>query len=336
MARRSITIMITTLGAVLAMSASAGAVTIGSLAPPVVDNGGCGSCNQFQITTDPSSPSYEVPFDGLITSFSIRTGTITAADKISLMLTYQKTNTSYALKYISPPLAIPASSANGVATFALSVPVTAGWSLGLWGNTTTTPLSYIPSSFIAADTTGSYAILPAVGSTGGLQGSATSGHRINVTANVEHDADGDGFGDESQDCFPADPTRHGDCPDVTAPLISKLSSKNAKFKVSAKGAAIGKSTPKGTSLRVTLSEAASVKFVVQNAAKKKGRTIWRKVHSFSRQMAAGATSISYSGRYKSGKKAKSLRAGSYRVIATPTDRAGNKGPAKTARFTVVS
>ena len=48
-------------------------------------------------------------------------------------------------------------------------------------------------------------------------------YRVNVAATVEPDADGDGYGDETQDRCPTDPLTHDDCPPDTDPPQTGIS-----------------------------------------------------------------------------------------------------------------
>ena len=48
-------------------------------------------------------------------------------------------------------------------------------------------------------------------------GAKYDGIALAINAEVEPDADGDEYGDETQDCSPADPARHGDCTPPPSP-----------------------------------------------------------------------------------------------------------------------
>ena len=58
---------------------------------------------------------------------------------------------------------------------------------------------------------------PAPGETRGAVGAPDPGTLVNVSAVLETDTDGDGFGDETQDQCPTDATTQGPCPPVPAP-----------------------------------------------------------------------------------------------------------------------
>jgi hypothetical protein len=94
-----------------------------------------------------------------------------------------------------------------------------------------------------------------------------------LNADIEPDADTDGFGDETQDQCPTNSSTHGPCPtpappaatDTTAPVLSGLLLTNRIFKVDKSGSAA--TTPQGTVIRYQLSEAATVAFSVQKVTR---------------------------------------------------------------------
>jgi Ca2+-binding RTX toxin-like protein len=87
-----------------------------------------------------------------------------------------------------------------------------------------------------------------------------------------------------------------------------------------------KAVPAGTVLRYRLSEAATVAVDVLPA---KGTKFLARL---TRRAKAGARSLAFSGRMKG----RTLKPGSYRLLVRATDAAGNRSPARTVRFKVVS
>jgi hypothetical protein len=137
-------------------------------------------------------------------------------------------------------------------------------------------------------------------------------------ADVEPDADGDGFGDVTQDVCPSDATAQGVCPASAGPanaVISALKTSPKRFRAKS-----------GTTISFNLSLAADVKFVVSRsvAGRLKGKKCVRQtaknrkaklcrrftqVKSFTRTaQSSGANSFKYSS---------ALKVGTYRLIATP-------------------
>jgi hypothetical protein len=178
-------------------------------------------------------------------------------------------------------------------------------------------------------------------------------------ADVEPDADHDGYGDVSQDSCPSAATVHaGPCPLVATgsssagassqetdapPAITSFKAVPGRFRVKRGGAVISKKlVPAGTKLKLTLSKAATVAFAVEEKALcksakggKKCPPTFRVLHTFKRSLQQGASTVAYSGRYRRTGRTSSLGPASFRVTAVPTDATGLAGPPKRTSFTVV-
>jgi hypothetical protein len=144
-----------------------------------------------------------------------------------------------------------------------------------------------------------------------------------------------------------DASGSGGPPDVTAPRIRALRLKPRRFRAARRGGSV--SAALGARISYRLSEAANVRFRVQRRAAgrragrrcvkprrgnrgRKGCVRWvRQRGSFSRRGKAAANSLRFSGRL-AGRR---LRPGRYRLIAVPTDPAGNRGRAVRAGFRIV-
>lgn len=174
-------------------------------------------------------------------------------------------------------------------------------------------------------------------------GSLSSDTEVVFNADIERDADGDGYGDESQDSCPADATVQGACPggsssDTTAPEISKFKAKPKRFRVKKPGTTTTakQRTQLGTTLSYTLSEDADVTFTVKREVagrkvgseckrptegnrKKKRCSRYKDVATFSQSGVEGENKKVFAGRIGS----KVLRPDDYRVEATAKDAAGN-------------
>jgi hypothetical protein len=172
----------------------------------------------------------------------------------------------------------------------------------------------------------SYLFSPPLIAGGGPSTSHQSTGELLVQASIEPDADGDGFGDETQDQCPIQKTTQGPC-DTTAPTVSGLGVSNGTISYS-------------------LSETSTVSF--QLAKKLPGRKVGGKcVAQTSKNKAkrrcarfknAGAA---FSGSGNSGANqvtlpnGKKLRPGTYRLTMTAVDAAGNKSTT-TATFKIAS
>jgi hypothetical protein len=170
----------------------------------------------------------------------------------------------------------------------------------------------------------SYVFAPPLVDGAGQRGSTQVANELTVAATIEPDADGDGFGDETQDQCPSQATTQGAC-DNTPPGVRGLQVRNGKA-------------------FYNLSEAATVRFKLEK--KSPGRKAGKKCvkqtpknknkKRCSRFKAVGAA---FNGTGNVGPNqvtlpnGKKLKPGTYRLTMTVRDVAGNEATAKTT-FTV--
>jgi hypothetical protein len=160
---------------VAAAPALAAPVTIGSVtgshgAPAV-------QCiSALQLATAPSSPSYVVPFDGTITSWSVQ-GTAQAAP-VQLQVYRPVGPNQWRLVAETP---VRTAAANVVSTFSAKIAVKAGDILGRTG------LGCVYTSGVPADQVLTFGTHPAIGSVVTPDGPGASAWRLNVRAKVEPD-----------------------------------------------------------------------------------------------------------------------------------------------------
>jgi hypothetical protein len=95
--------------------------------------------------------------------------------------------------------------------------------------------------------------------TGG-NGLTGGGCEPQIQASVEPDADGDGFGDETQDGCPTNPLVQSTCPAAqpATPKPPDTTAPNATFRLDGKKPSLGTALKKGIKLRVSSNEAVSV------------------------------------------------------------------------------
>jgi TolB protein len=143
--------------------------------------------------------------------------------------------------------------------------------------------------------------------------------------------------------------------DRTAPVISRLSLTNRRFRVVRRGraAAARRRIPVGTAFRFRLSEPARIAFLIERRAagrrmagrcrrptlrNRTGRRCVRHltVLRFSRPGQAGRNRVPFSGRLGAGRPRRVLQSGRYRATVAATDAAGNRSRSRHARFEVVS
>jgi hypothetical protein len=171
---------------------------------------------------------------------------------------------------------------------------------------------------------------------------------------TQADADSDGVGDACDPTpnpppagttQPPAPTAQALVADVLRPAMRGMRVAPSSFEAANGGASL---TAVGTRVRYSLSEAATVRFGVERAAR--GRRVGRRCRrpsrrnrtrrpctryvrlrgSFTHAGQAGANSFGFSGRF-AGRK---LRPARYRLIGTASDAAGNKSRAVRARFRI--
>ncbi|MEA2426631.1 MAG: hypothetical protein QOF37_259 [Thermoleophilaceae bacterium] len=197
--------------AVLAGPGSAAAATqLGQVDPAATDSaGGYAGVSEMQVQTGVGSPPYAATSDGVITSWSINAGTGSGQAELRL---YRATSSAsqYVIAGVSGYQTLTTGRVN---TFPTQIPVQAGDKLGL----------KINGNPEAAGAGGSGDIAGFVGD--GSPGTSvslggTGAARMNESAVLEPDADRDGFGDETQDQCPSDPTTQGPCADLAVELTA--------------------------------------------------------------------------------------------------------------------
>jgi hypothetical protein len=164
-------------------------------------------CSQNLTRLQPTSPSnqYAIPFDGVITSWSFLGGSIVPSQmklKVGLVIP------SIALG-VNGESALETPAANTLNTFSTRIPVRALDVIGFYFPS--------PNSVRCADTSApGYADAFTAGDS--MPGAAAfpittePDVRLDVSAQLEQDADHDGFGDETQDQCPTNAATQGPCP----------------------------------------------------------------------------------------------------------------------------
>jgi sugar lactone lactonase YvrE len=114
--------------------------------------------------------------------------------------------------------------------------------------------------------------------------------------------------------------------DNTPPVISRLSFKPKRFHLKRRGRRRA-----GTRIRFRLSEAATVTF---NIDRRRGKR-WVHRLAFTRKRKGGRSSIRFAGRVRVRKKLYKLKPGSYRLVLSADDAAGNHAKRVSKRFRAV-
>ena len=174
--------------------------------------------------------AYTVPFPGVITSWSNQAPAVPGQVKFKV---YRRVDPTHFTAIGESAFESPA--ANVVSTFPTRITVASGDLLGMSTGATshscTRPASNHEISFSSAD--------PAPGTTIFMMASP-SDSQLDIAAVLEPDADGDGYGDETQDCDPTSASKATDCtaPEttITTGPRNRTRRKRARFEFSGEDA----------------------------------------------------------------------------------------------------
>ena len=298
----------------------------------------------------PSAPDGDpyaggAPVDGVITKFRTRIfGEGGAAATITLELAeVSRPNPGdedvavARLVVIGPTVTIPASDAleTPILEFGARLPVKKGQQLALEGTNMWATYNNSGDQF-------SYVMSPPLVAGQGPRGSIQATGELLVQADIEPDADGDGFGDETQDACTQDQARQaapcGPPTDLIKPTLGRISLSPRVFEEG-----------KRTRIRYRLSEDAAVTFRVEKVAtgrRVSGRCVKetrrnsarRKCKRFVKLRGAirdageeGSNTL----RWRARLRGKKLGNGDYRMTGRAVDNAGNRSAVRTRLFTIV-
>jgi hypothetical protein len=338
-----------------APAASQAATTIGQVNPSVPGGGGCDPGEAFTQSRSAGTVLDAAPSSGVITSWSTR-ASATPGQQVTLKTISRSGNPGAFTFTILGTSGVESLTPGTLNRFSTRIPIQAGQRIGY----------FVPAgpaggcTYDGVQNANEVAAGPTTGTPGGtftdLDGSAQK--LLNLEATLEADADGDGFGDETQDKCPGTAGSNGGCTasggsgnDTTKPSIGGLSFSNTAFRAASSGSVLSrkKRAPIGTKVSFKLSEAASVKFTVQRKTKgrkvsgkckspsrsnrrKKKCTLWKSVRgSFTVSGTAGKNTFTFNGRIGG----RALRRGSYRLSGTATDPAKNVSAPKRKGFRIV-
>jgi hypothetical protein len=191
-------------GALVAGTAPALAATpLGEVIPAGVASGGCTNCGQLQVSTAPGSAPYVVGLGGgVITSWTFHDVTAPTSAKLRLFAPGPGAG-QYTLLAETPYRSF---SAGETATTPTRIPVAAGVHLGV--AVTAADQDYI-TGYAGDHVSSNFDVAAPIGASELV---TTSDERhVNIAAVVEPDADHDGYGDDTQDKCPSDPSKQGTC-----------------------------------------------------------------------------------------------------------------------------
>jgi hypothetical protein len=349
--------------ALVAPAASNAAITIGQVNPATPAGGGnCVAQDVYTTRKSAATIINATQSPGVITSWSTR-ATDTAGQQ-AMLKTISQTGAPGAVTYtVQGTSDVQTLTPSSLNRFATRIPIAAGQGIGYFvANGADNSQSCV---YFSADNNNEAAAGPSTGQAGNsfTDVDGSSNRVVNLSATLEADADGDGFGDETQDRCPGVAGSNGGCTasggaggvDTKKPTIGSLSFSHTTFKAATSGGAFSSKTkkkkkvPTGTKVSFNLSEASSVKFTVQRKTKgrkvgskcktktranrkKKSCTLYKSVRgSFTVSGKAGKNSFTFRGRMGG----KALRRGSYRLSGTATDPAKNASVPTRKGFRIV-
>jgi hypothetical protein len=209
---------------VMAQRAPIGAATIGRLAP-----GGPFSCfpyAYFQEYVDPGNALYSVPYDGVVTSFAHYAGA-TAGRIQALFFVPTTPEFTYNLAHRSTTVSVTPNVLN---VFPARIAVHAGEILSLRlvdANQRCFGTGGLVDQAAGQPFTDTQASL----NTSDPAGFTNSHVFVNISAVVEPDQDGDGYGDVTQDACPQLATAHDPCPAPAVTVTKAPPRKTSKRRV---------------------------------------------------------------------------------------------------------
>jgi hypothetical protein len=318
----------------------------------VANSGGAGSDSLYVQTALGGAPT-ALPARGVVVRWRVL-GIPTFAREFQLRVLAPNAGGGYTVARSSSAGTLPQSisaEAGAIGSFPTRLPVPAGGYVGIATDPTFTMPALVAG---AAGTTMSKLADGADGTNySGLPTTAAS--VVGYDADIEPDADGDGYGDVSQDSCPASVLVHeGACPPATggggsggaagvppvsssgvhpvssppprpvAPAIDSLAVKPKRFRAKPLGRAGG---TWGTKLKLSLPAAATVTLTIQSKA---GKPLW----TLTRSLGDGASSIAFNGQIRRHGKRVDLASGTYRLSARARNGA-DVGATKTASLTVL-
>lgn len=189
----------------------------------------CSEVVVVQAASTAPEPSYAAAAAGVVTKMSHEAASDTGRSAALMVL--RESGSGFVVVGSTGVQSLNPSVLN---QFATRIPIRAGDRIGMFVATPTTKCGRAATASDTVRFDNPVSSLPADGATLPLA-TSTPGGVLDVAAQIEPDADGDGFGDETQDECPADATKQTHC-DTRAPLIvlegkRKQSLRRGKVKV---------------------------------------------------------------------------------------------------------
>jgi hypothetical protein len=182
-------------------------------------------CSYVNLRSTISSVLVAAPSSGVVTRWRFRAGCCTETQTESRTMTLKTFRPGthdgeFGYAFIvpvktGPSFVIPPGNqvlSDPFVELTARLPIAAGERVGIVADNPIAFAVYSPSAGVTSTGVASNTFY-----LGEAYGNAMPNVALAISADVEPDADGDGFGDESQDCAPADPASQGTCPTQASP-----------------------------------------------------------------------------------------------------------------------
>jgi uncharacterized repeat protein (TIGR01451 family) len=193
--------LLTVVAALAPASAAGAATTVGSDLSKDATASVCGlntSCTYFTGDATSGAPVAVAPFDGVVVGWRVKSGSVASGVRLRTLRPVG------AGKYVSAGLADPQALKFGTNAFLARVPVKAGDVIGIDDNAAA-------KIFASPAPTAAFYFQPLDAGSVGQTPTKQTSRELLLSADIERDADGDGYGGETQDLCPTDETRHTAC-----------------------------------------------------------------------------------------------------------------------------
>lgn len=333
------------LGSPIAGTACSGSLFGSNFEGVLANSGGAGSDSLYVQTALGGAPT-ALPARGVVVRWRVL-GVPTFSRGFQLRVLAPNGSGGYTVSGSSAAETLPKNlnaEAGAIGSFATRLSVPGGGYVGIATDPTFTTPALVGG---APGTTMSKLADGADGTNySGLPTTATS--VVGYDADIEPDADADGYGDVTQDSCPASASVHeGPCPAApeggpsgsgsggpsalppsrhVAPTIGGLAVKPERFRAKPLGHTAARGAW-GAKLKLSLSAAAVVTLRIQSKA---GRSL----QTLTKSLGAGSSSIAFNGQIRRHGKRVDLRPGAYHVSASARNDGGTS-TTKTAIFTVL-
>jgi hypothetical protein len=283
------------------------------------------------------------PIDGVVVRFRLRSET---KDPVTFRVARMTEDNGTALATsVGTGPTVPLKGDRSIEQFDARVPLKTGDFLALDG-------AVISAQYANDGGNRHYVFGSLVDGEGPRGSSGKSSKQLLLQADVEPDSDQDGFGDLTQDKCPTDKSTASTCPvpDNGAPVLSGVALAPGSFRAASSGNAVQTRAPIGARVFYQLSETATVTWSVEKGTVGRlvgGKCVRRTRANRSRRHCvrytamtgtfkttggSGQNGFRFSGRMNGHK----LAVGSYRLVGTAKDPAGNKSKTTRRNFRIVS